>query len=76
MRLDPGAALVWLVFTVTDDGAGFGQAATPKGTGLQGISDRLAVLGGTMDVICAPGHGTRVTGRVPVTPAAEPAAGD
>jgi signal transduction histidine kinase len=64
-----------LVFTVTDDGAGFDQAATPKGTGLQGISDRLAVLGGTMGVVSAPGGGTRVTGRVPVAPAGPTAGG-
>ena len=35
------------------------------GTGLQGIADRLAALGGTIDIASAPGHGTRVTGRVP-----------
>jgi signal transduction histidine kinase len=56
-----------LAFTVADDGTGFDRAATPMGTGLQGIADRLAALGGTVDVDAAPGHGTRVTGRVPAT---------
>ena len=54
-----------LVFTVTDDGQGFDQATTPMGTGVHGMSDRLSALGGTLEITSAPGHGTRVTGRVP-----------
>jgi signal transduction histidine kinase len=54
-----------LVFTVEDDGTGFDPATTPMGTGLQGIADRLAALGGTVEITSAPGHGTRVTGQVP-----------
>jgi signal transduction histidine kinase len=57
-----------LTFTVGDDGRGFDQAATPMGTGVQGMADRLAALGGTLRVTSAPGHGTQVTGRVPVAP--------
>jgi signal transduction histidine kinase len=53
-----------LAFTVEDDGQGFDPATTPRGTGLQGISDRLGALGGTADVTSAPGRGARVTGRV------------
>jgi signal transduction histidine kinase len=55
-----------LTFTVGDDGRGVDQAATPMGTGVQGMADRLAALGGTLRVTSAPGHGTQVTGRVPV----------
>ena len=54
-----------LVFTVTDDGQGFDQATTAMGTGVQGMSDRLSALGGTLEITSAPGRGTRVTGRVP-----------
>jgi signal transduction histidine kinase len=36
------------------------------GTGLQGIADRLASLGGELEVRSAPGAGTTVTGRLPV----------
>jgi signal transduction histidine kinase len=54
-----------LAFTVEDDGKGFDQATTPAGSGLQGITDRLAALGGTIDITSARCHGTRVTGRVP-----------
>jgi len=55
-----------LMFTVADDGSGFDQATTTMGTGVQGMADRLAALGGTLRVTSAPGHGTQVTGRVPV----------
>jgi len=66
-RVTLGQDGAYLAFTVADDGAGFDQTGTPIGTGLQGIADRLAALGGTVDVDSAPGHGTRVTGRVPAT---------
>jgi len=56
-----------LTFTVEDDGAGFDRATTPMGTGLQGIADRMGALGGTIEIVSAPGHGTQVTGRVPAT---------
>ncbi|HEV3287939.1 MAG TPA: ATP-binding protein, partial [Streptosporangiaceae bacterium] len=56
-----------LTFTVTDDGTGFDQATTAMGTGLQGMTDRLAALGGTLDITSIPGHGTKLTGRVPAT---------
>jgi signal transduction histidine kinase len=60
-----------LAFTVSDDGQGFDPAAAPPGTGVQGMADRLAALGGTLHVSSAPGRGTQVTGRVPA--ALEPA---
>ncbi len=55
-----------LAFSVTDDGRGFNKAATPYGMGLQNMSDRLAALGGSLDVRTSPGEGTSVLGRVPV----------
>lgn len=54
-----------LTFSVTDDGAGFDPASTGYGTGLQGIADRLAAIGGQLAVRSAPGAGTTVTGRIP-----------
>jgi signal transduction histidine kinase len=55
----------FLVFTVDDDGTGFDQAKTSMGTGMQGMADRMAALGGSLQITSAPGRGTRVTGRVP-----------
>jgi signal transduction histidine kinase len=55
-----------LRFTVTDDGVGFDRAASTFGTGLQGIADRLAALGGEVEVTSNPGAGTTVAGSLPV----------
>jgi signal transduction histidine kinase len=54
-----------VAFSVTDDGRGFDPHTTPMGTGLQGMIDRLAAVGGTLEVRSAPGEGTTVRGRVP-----------
>ncbi len=53
-------------FEVSDDGAGFDPAAKVTGTGLQGIGDRLAALGGALEVRSAPGAGTALTGTIPL----------
>ena len=55
-----------LEFTVTDDGDGFDPAKTTHGTGLQGMADRLAAMGGTLRVDSAPGSGTTISGTLPV----------
>jgi signal transduction histidine kinase len=54
-----------LRFTVSDDGRGFDAATTSHGTGLQGIADRLAAIGGTLTVESTPGAGTTLSGVVP-----------
>jgi signal transduction histidine kinase len=60
-----------LCFGVTDDGRGFDPARVGYGTGLQGIVDRLAALGGSASVTSAPGGGTTVAGRLPARPAGD-----
>jgi PAS domain S-box-containing protein len=55
-----GAVLV----TVSDDGDG--GASLDGGSGLRGLSDRLAVLDGTLQVLSPPGQGTWVHARVPL----------
>jgi len=55
-----------LNFTISDDGAGFDPATARQGSGLQGMADRLAALGGTFQIRSAPGHGTTLTGQLPV----------
>ena len=55
-----------LRFEVHDDGSGFDTSVTTYGTGVQGMADRLAALGGSIEIASAPGAGTTVTGTVPV----------
>jgi signal transduction histidine kinase len=59
-----------LTFSVTDDGRGFDVATVARGSGLQGIADRLSAVGGSLDVTTAPGRGTSVRGSIPVPPRA------
>ncbi|MGH2526280.1 MAG: sensor histidine kinase, partial [Actinomycetota bacterium] len=55
-----------LVFAVRDDGVGFDPTTVKRGTGLQGMSDRVEAIGGSLDIKSGPGGGTTVEGRVPV----------
>jgi signal transduction histidine kinase len=55
-----------LLFEVRDDGVGFDVTAVGRGTGLQGMADRLDAIGGHVRVLSSPGTGTTVTGTVPV----------
>jgi signal transduction histidine kinase len=51
---------------VRDTGTGFEPDAPRAGRGLAHICDRVAELGGTVDIDSAPGRGTALTIRVPV----------
>jgi len=59
---------------VRDDGAGFDTAILTncsrraEGFGLFAIRERIAYLGGSVEVVSAPGHGTRVCLSVPLNP--------
>jgi signal transduction histidine kinase len=55
-----------LRFTVSDDGTGYDARRTPMGSGQQNMADRLAALGGRLDVRSAPRHGTTISGQLPV----------
>ncbi|HEX6400471.1 MAG TPA: sensor histidine kinase [Actinomycetota bacterium] len=55
-----------LAFVVSDDGVGFDPASATRGTGLQGIADRIDALGGRFEVDSSPGGGTTLRGTVPV----------
>ncbi len=63
VRLSNGEAE--LHFDVEDDGIGFDPSQIGYGTGLQGMADRLAALGGTLTVTSTPGSGTTMEGRLP-----------
>jgi signal transduction histidine kinase len=56
-----------LSFEVVDEGRGFDPDTVATGSGLQGMADRLAAVGGSLEIRSAPGRGTTVAGRVPVT---------
>jgi signal transduction histidine kinase len=51
---------------IMDGGSGFDPAAPQAGSGLGHIRDRVAELGGTVDIDSAPGRGAALTIRVPV----------
>jgi signal transduction histidine kinase len=53
-----------LTFVVSDDGGGFDTASVREGLGLTNLRDRMAAIGGTLEITSAPGRGTRVTGSV------------
>jgi signal transduction histidine kinase len=63
-----------VALSVTDDGVGMDveagrqAAARGRGWGLAGIRERVQLVGGTLDVDSAPGAGTKLSVRVPVSP--------
>jgi signal transduction histidine kinase len=63
-----------LVVTVADDGAG--GAHPGGGTGLRGLTDRLAMVDGTLQIHSPAGGGTRIRAQIPLpadTPPTPPA---
>ena len=52
-----------LLVTVDDDGAGV--RGSPEGSGILGMRERAALLGGSVEVGASPRGGTRVTARLP-----------
>jgi uncharacterized protein YhfF/two-component sensor histidine kinase len=53
-----------VICEIGDDGVG--GATTSVGSGLAGLTDRLAALGGTLKVTSPPGEGTRLHATLPV----------
>jgi signal transduction histidine kinase len=53
-----------LVIVVADEGGGGADPA--QGSGLRGLGDRVAAIGGTMDVSSPVGRGTTVTVELPL----------
>jgi len=65
VRLEPEGN--GLRFEVSDDGAGFETNCSIVQGGLQNMSDRLGAVGGDLHIRSAPGWGTTVEGRVPLS---------
>lgn len=61
-KLTGGEALV----VVGDDGAGFEADGAPGGRGLIGMRERVALLGGSLEVRSEPTKGTEVVASIPV----------
>jgi signal transduction histidine kinase len=55
-----------LRFEVLDDGVGFDTSQVSKGAGLNGISDRMDIVGGSWEIESSSGSGTTLKGSVPV----------
>lgn len=61
--------------TVDDDGAGFNAEATPQGNGLRGMRERLAAVGGRLEMTSRPSGGTCVRAWLPMLEGAAAASG-
>ena len=55
-----------LLFSVSDDGPGFDPAKARSGHGFVNMADRLGAIGGTVRWESQPGHGSAISGSVPV----------
>jgi len=53
-----------LTLTITDDG--IGGANPNSGSGLTGLTDRIAAVDGTLTITSPPGHGTTLTAHIPL----------
>ena len=54
------------VLTVEDDGVGFDEGTDGAGSGLRNMRDRVAKLGGSLDINSSPGKGTVLRATFPV----------
>jgi signal transduction histidine kinase len=61
-----GAADGIATLEVRDDGVGFDASAPSDGFGLAGLRDRLGLVGGTLDIVSSPGHGTTLVASLPL----------
>lgn len=63
---DGGAGTSWVFCSVKDDGAGFDPASVTAGVGLtHSIGDRIAEVGGRVEIAGNPGHGAEIRLWVP-----------
>ncbi|HEY3717390.1 MAG TPA: GAF domain-containing sensor histidine kinase [Jatrophihabitantaceae bacterium] len=66
VRVGGDGTALW--FEVADDGVGFEAAGAASGHGFVNMRDRLGAIGGQLSVESTPGHGTRVSARIPTPP--------
>lgn len=64
-----------LELVIRDDGVGFDPAVAlseASGLGLHGMQERVALLGGSVEIESQPGHGTTIRAQIPAAPAPPP----
>ena len=63
-----------VTIVITDDGRGFDPRESAAGFGLLGMRERLALVGGELEIDSTPDGGTRLAARIPIKrrPAAGP----
>jgi signal transduction histidine kinase len=54
-----------LLVEIRDDGCGF-DPDVPRGLGLTGLADRVAIARGTLRLVSRPGGGTTLCAEIPV----------
>jgi signal transduction histidine kinase len=59
-----------LLFSVADDGPGFDPANARGGHGYVNMADRLGAIGGTVRWDSHPGHGSTISGTIPLAASA------
>lgn len=64
-----GGAAGRVTLEISDEGAGF-DPASARGSGLPGMRERAAMLGGTVEIVSAVGQGTRIVVDLPAGSAA------
>jgi signal transduction histidine kinase len=60
---------------VKDDGRGFNPDGRPPGMGLRSIEERVESVGGSVEIVSAPGQGTLVRVKVPASVSRESTSG-
>jgi signal transduction histidine kinase len=68
VTVEVGREGAMLDLVVRDDGVGFDAEAVldrASGLGLHGMRERVALLGGSVEIESSPGHGTTVRARIP-----------
>jgi PAS domain S-box-containing protein len=65
----------WLRIAVSDDGRGGAEPDPTRGSGLAGLEDRVAAVGGTLTVESPPGGGTHLNAELPLEATVSSAAG-
>jgi signal transduction histidine kinase len=63
VRIEASLESGQLIVTVTDDGRG--GADPRRGSGLQGLTDRISAAGGTLEIDSPPGRGSRIRAWLP-----------